>query len=92
MKITPLFGIRKEPISFNIGTLDFISLEDVKKFLFLNKNFTFENVKILHYYMGNPIFVNVDESIKQNKIIFYSDEEIQWYCDKDCNSCDIANI
>ena len=90
MKVSPLFNRCDAPISFSICDLNFITLEDAKKFLEINKNFTFEDIKIICYLIGIPKYINIEETIKNNyNIVFYKDEEIQWTCSKDCEKCRI---
>lgn len=86
MKQIPLFDRCGVPISYTICNLHFISLEDAKTFLKINKNFTFEDIKVIYHLLGLPSFVNIEETIKNNyKIVFYKDDEIQWTCSKNCD-------
>ena len=89
MKQIPLFDRCGVPISYTICNLHFISLEDAKTFLKINKNFTFEDIKVIYHLLGLPNFVNIEETIKNNyKIVFYKDDEIQWTCSKNCDECE----
>lgn len=89
MKQKPLFDRCGIPISYTICNLDFISLEDAKTFLKINKNFTFEDIKVIYHLIGLPKFINMEETIKNNyKAVFYKDDEIQWTCSKDCDKCE----
>ena len=87
----PYFTLCGEPISFYLNGLEFISLEDVKKFLKLNKNFSINDLKITAYPLGRPNYVNIENSIKEKKIVYYEDNEIQWNCKKDCDNCYLGN-
>ena len=89
MKQIPLFDSCGIPISYTIYNLDFISLEDAKTFLKINKNFTFEDIKIIYHVLGFPKFINIEETIKNNyNIVFYKDDEVQWTCSKKCDKCE----
>lgn len=86
----PFFNLCKEPISFYIKGLDFISLDDAKKFLEINKNFSIADLEILIYTIGRPNYINIEASIKEETVVFYDDKEIQWKCEEDCDNC-VAN-
>lgn len=87
----PYFTLCGEPISFYLNGLEFISLEDVKKFLKINKNFSIDDLEITAYSLGRPNYVNIENSLKENKVIYYEDNEIQWNCEKDCENCCLGN-
>lgn len=86
MKQIPLYGKCGIPVSYTICGLNFITSEDAKKFLEINKNFTFADVKVIYHLTGFPKFINMEETIKNNyKVVFYKDNEIQWTCSKECD-------
>ena len=88
---TPYFTLCGEPISFYLNGLEFISLEDVKKFFKINKNFSIDDLKITVYSLGRPNYINIESSLKEERIIYYEDNEIQWNCKKDCGNCYLGN-
>lgn len=90
-KILPSFDLYGNIISFSLGGLEFISTEDAKKFKKLNKNFALEEIKIMLCAIGTPRFVNLNKSIKNNKLIYYKDKEIQWVNQKEREKMDILN-
>ena len=78
MVLTPSFDQYGNIISFKLGGLDFISMEDAKKFKKINKNFALEEIKTMLCAIGTPRFINLKESLKNNRLTYYKDNEIQW--------------
>lgn len=80
-------------VTFKVANLHFISLEDIKLFLSLNKNFTFEDVKLWCTLIGRPQIVNMEKTIENNyKIVYYEEEEILWKCPKNCEECGLNEV
>lgn len=64
-------------ISFRVYGLDFINLEDAKKFVALNKTATFNDIKISEYFTV-PAFVNMEKTIENNNcVVYYELDELQ---------------
>ena len=85
-KIEPLCSIQGELIAFKVGGLSFVSLEDIKKFLKINKNFIIDDVTISYYALGVPEYVNLNKTIENNyKVVYYEIDELQLSPDKNYN-------
>ena len=83
MAMSPSFDRYGNIISFNLGGLDFISMEDAKRFKKINKNFPLEEIKTMLCAIGTPRFDNLNKSLKNNKLTYYKDKEIQWINQKE---------
>lgn len=77
MKPSCLYSLYGEPIAFELQGLEFISLEDVKKFCQLNKNFSFEEVRVVYCSGISPELINLKKSLKENKVVYYTLDDLE---------------
>ena len=77
MKPSCLYSLYGEPIAFELQGLDFISLEDVKKFCQLNKNFSFEEVRVVYCSTILPELINLKKSLEENSIVYYTLDDLE---------------
>ncbi len=74
----PIFDNYYNIISFDIGGYSCISLSDAINF---SKAISFgnaEDITMSLWSIGQPNFINVKESLKQNYLIYYKEKEINW--------------
>ena len=74
----PIWNNYYDIISFNIGGCSCISLSDAINFSKAASFGSAEDITMSFWGMGHPRFVNVKESLAQNSLIYYKEEEINW--------------
>lgn len=86
MKKHLIYDIYGNIVVYSANNIHFASLEDVKRFLEVNKNFSLSDIKTNYWSLGIPDFINIEESIKNDgKIVYYSLDELQLIPDENYN-------
>ena len=86
MKKHLIYDIYGNIVVYSANNRHFASLEDVAKFLEINKNFSLSDIKTSYWSLGVPDFINMEESIKNGGIaVYYSLDELQLVPDENYN-------